>query len=120
MMQGAHTSAAAPLPLEEIAAIFRAAMADGRWADTSLGGHVAAYLDALEYADAAVNTLLAYEQVLARFAVEHADLFSRRPRAAAGWGSGAGLPRPPLARLVSSHEGPAAGDSALPPHLAGR
>jgi site-specific recombinase XerC len=36
-----------------------------------------AYLDALEYEDAATNTLAAYEYVLGLFAVEHADLTLR-------------------------------------------
>jgi hypothetical protein len=49
-------------------------MTDGRWADTGPGEDVAAYLDALEYAEAAANTLNAYEHVLALFCVEHADL----------------------------------------------
>jgi integrase/recombinase XerC len=42
--------------------------------DTPLGEHVVAYLHALEYGEASLNTLLAYEHVLALFAVEHADL----------------------------------------------
>jgi site-specific recombinase XerC len=42
--------------------------------DTPLGEHVVAYLRALEYGEASLNTLLAYEHVLALFAVEHADL----------------------------------------------
>jgi site-specific recombinase XerC len=52
----------------------RAAMVDGRWADTQLGEYAAAYLDALEYEEASTNTLAAYEHVLALFCVEHADL----------------------------------------------
>lgn len=54
--------------------MIRAAMADGRWAETRLGAYVAAYLDALEYQEASTHTLNAYEHVLALFAVEHADL----------------------------------------------
>ena len=62
------------LTLGDLAAMLRAAMSDGRWSETSLGAHVAAYLDALEYAEASVHTLAAYEHVLALFTVEHADL----------------------------------------------
>jgi hypothetical protein len=62
------------LTLERAAAILREALADRRYGETPLGEHVVAYLDALEYSDAAVNTLQAYEHVLALFAVEHADL----------------------------------------------
>jgi integrase/recombinase XerC len=51
-----------------------AALADRRYGDTPLGEHVVAYLHALEYGEASLNTLLAYEHVLALFAVEHADL----------------------------------------------
>jgi len=62
------------LTLERAAAILRDALADRRFGETPLGEHVVAYLDALEYSDAALNTLAAYEQVLGLFAIEHADL----------------------------------------------
>jgi hypothetical protein len=62
------------LTLERAAAIVREALVDRRYGETPLGEHVVAYLDALEYADSSLNTLLAYEHVLGLFAVEHADL----------------------------------------------
>jgi site-specific recombinase XerD len=62
------------LTLERAAAILREALVDRRYGETELGAQVVAYLDALEYADAATNTLTAYEYVLGLFAVEHADL----------------------------------------------
>jgi integrase/recombinase XerC len=65
------------LTLARAAAIVREALVDRRFGETPLGEHVVAYLDALEYEDAATNTLTAYEYVLGLFAVEHADLTLR-------------------------------------------
>ena len=62
------------LTLADAARMMRDAMRDRRWEGTALGEHVVAFLDALEYRDASMNTLLAYEHVLGLFAVEHADL----------------------------------------------
>jgi hypothetical protein len=59
-----------PLSLEELAVMVQAAMVDGRWADTGLGTHAAAYLNTLEYRDSSLNTLAAYEYVLGLFCVE--------------------------------------------------
>jgi hypothetical protein len=41
------------LTLPELAAMLRAAMAQGRWKDTELGKAASRYLDSLEYAEAA-------------------------------------------------------------------
>jgi integrase/recombinase XerC len=65
------------LTLADLAAMLRAAVRDGKWGRTPIGEQVDAYLDALEYADAATNTMLAYTHVLGLFAVEHADLSLR-------------------------------------------
>lgn len=54
--------------------MLRDAVRERRWGDTPIGEQVEAYLDALEYAGASLNTLSAYEHVLGLFAVEHADL----------------------------------------------
>jgi integrase/recombinase XerC len=62
------------LTLADAALMIREAVRDRRFGDTELGAHVVDYLDSLEYAEASLNTLLAYEQVLGAFAVEHADL----------------------------------------------
>ena len=62
------------LTLQELAAMLRDAVRERRWGDTPIGEQVEAYLDALEYAEASLNTLSAYEHVLGLFAVEHADL----------------------------------------------
>jgi integrase/recombinase XerC len=62
------------LTLPELAAMLRAAMAQGRWKDTELGKAASRYLDSLEYAEAARTTLVAYEYVLGLFVAEHADL----------------------------------------------
>ena len=70
----ADTSSPTVLQLAEAAAIVRAALADRRYGETPLGEHVVAYLHALEYGEASLNTLAAYEYVLGLFAVEHADL----------------------------------------------
>lgn len=62
------------MPLALAARIVREAVPERRWGDTPIGEHVEAYLDSLEYAEAAANTLLACGHVLGLFAVEHADL----------------------------------------------
>lgn len=64
----------APLTLADAARIVRDAVKDRRYGDTELGAHVVDYLDALEYGEASLATLNAYEHVLGLFAVEHADL----------------------------------------------
>ena len=70
----ADISAGESLTLAQAAGILRQALVDRRFGETPISEHVVAYLDSLEYADAQLNTLLAYEHVLGLFAVEHADL----------------------------------------------
>jgi site-specific recombinase XerD len=62
------------LTLADAARIVRDAVKDRRYGDTEIGAHVVDYLDALDYAEAASNTLIAYEPILGLFAIEHADL----------------------------------------------
>jgi integrase/recombinase XerC len=59
------------LTLIEAARIVRDALRERRWGDTPIGEQVDAYLDALEYEDAARNTIDAYTHVLGLLAVEH-------------------------------------------------
>lgn len=52
------------LALHELAVMVRAAVLEVRWGDSPIGEQVDAYLDALEYAEASLNTLSACEHVL--------------------------------------------------------
>jgi site-specific recombinase XerC len=54
--------------------MIREAMDDGRWRETPLGQAASDYLESLEYAEASLHTLNAYDHVLRLFVSEHADV----------------------------------------------
>ena len=62
------------LTLAEAARTMRAAVRNKAYRGTPLGLVVGQYMRQKKWGGAAENTLLAYESVLARFALDHADL----------------------------------------------
>jgi site-specific recombinase XerC len=74
MTQFAGFASGDSLPLELAARTMREAMRDKSYRTTPLGVVVGHYMCHKRWGGAAENTLLAYESVLARFALDHADL----------------------------------------------